>query len=76
MRAAGAFSPGDGPRAVQVAGTTEAIDPVCGMTVLVDASGWSSHTHEHAGATYHFCCVGCRDRFAAEPAAYLVGQEG
>jgi YHS domain-containing protein len=45
------------------------------MTVTVDASGWSAHTHEHAGLTYHFCCVGCRDRFAADPAHYLTGQE-
>jgi YHS domain-containing protein len=45
------------------------------MTVVVDASGWSAHLHEHEGTTYHFCCVGCRDRFAADPAAYLTGQE-
>ena len=45
------------------------------MTVTVDASGWSANTHEHAGTTYHFCCVGCRDRFAADPTPYLTGQE-
>ena len=44
------------------------------MTVTVDASA-GRHTHEHDGTTYHFCCVGCRDRFAADPAPYLTGQE-
>ena len=76
-RAAGEFSV---PREEAVgvpepAATSESTDPVCGMTVTVDASGWSAHTHEHAGTTYHFCCVGCRDRFAADPAPYLTGQE-
>jgi len=73
LRAAGAFStPAEGSRPAPA--TTEAVDPVCGMTVTVDASGWSAHMHEHDGTTYHFCCVGCRDRFAADPAAYLTGQ--
>jgi xanthine dehydrogenase accessory factor len=77
MRAAGAFStPAERAARREVhAGTSEAVDPVCGMTVTVDASGWSAHTHEHEGVTYHFCCVGCRDRFAADPTPYLTGQE-
>ena len=74
-RAAGHFGPAGGEAAPRDTDTTEAIDPVCGMTVTVDASGWSAHMHEHAGTTYHFCCVGCRDRFAADPAAYLTVQE-
>ena len=69
---AGAGSRGEVP---EPAATTEAIDPVCGMTVTVDESGWSANMHEHAGTTYHFCCVGCRDRFAADPTPYLTGQE-
>jgi xanthine dehydrogenase accessory factor len=77
LRAAGAFSTPSERAAAHPAseGATESIDPVCGMTVTVDASGWSAHTHEHAGTTYHFCCVGCRDRFAADPTPYLAGQE-
>jgi xanthine dehydrogenase accessory factor len=77
LRAAGAFStPSEGAAAERVPeGTTEAVDPVCGMTVTVDASGWSANMHELAGTTYHFCCVGCRDRFAADPTPYLAGQE-
>jgi xanthine dehydrogenase accessory factor len=74
-RAAGDFGTAGGDAAPREAETTEATDPVCGMTVTVDASGWSAHMHEHEGTTYHFCCVGCRDRFAADPAAYLTGQE-
>jgi xanthine dehydrogenase accessory factor len=75
-RAAGHFGPAGGAdTAPKDEGATEATDPVCGMTVTVDASGWSPHLHEHDGTTYHFCCVGCRDRFAADPASYLTGQE-
>jgi xanthine dehydrogenase accessory factor len=80
MRAAGAFTTrAEGAAPAAAAETSEAIDPVCGMTVTVDASGWSANTHEHLhngkATTYHFCCVGCRDRFAADPAHYLTGQE-
>jgi xanthine dehydrogenase accessory factor len=61
-RAAGELSavPSDAPVAI-----AEAIDPVCGMTVRADASG---HPLEHDGVTYYFCCVGCRDAFAKNPA--------
>jgi xanthine dehydrogenase accessory factor len=77
LRAAGHFTaPGEpAVEAHPLAATSEAIDPVCGMTVNVDASGWSANTHEHDGTPYHFCCVGCRDRFAADPTRYLTGQE-
>jgi xanthine dehydrogenase accessory factor len=75
-RAAGHFGPAGEDAARRDEGATEALDPVCGMTVTVDASGWSANMHEHAGTTYHFCCVGCRDRFAADPSAYLTGQKG
>ncbi len=78
-RAAGEFGAAQPVEARPVGDTTEAIDPVCGMTVTVDASGWSANTHEHLHdgkvTTYHFCCVGCRDRFATDPAPYLTGQE-
>jgi xanthine dehydrogenase accessory factor len=74
-RAAGHFSvPGEGDVRASTPDTTEAVDPVCGMTVTVDASGWSAHMHEHAGTTYHFCCVGCRYRFAVDPTPYLTSQ--
>jgi xanthine dehydrogenase accessory factor len=50
----------------------EVRDLVCGMTVT---AGPSSHPLEHDGQTYYFCCAGCRDRFAADPVAYLTAQE-
>ncbi len=48
--------------------TMLATDPVCGMSVRLDAG---KPSFEHEGETYHFCCAGCRDRFAADPALYL-----
>jgi xanthine dehydrogenase accessory factor len=50
----------------------EVRDLVCGMTVPADRS---SHPLEHDGATYYFCGAGCRNRFAADPTAYLTAQE-
>jgi len=45
------------------------IDPVCGMTVD-PASAAGSHTH--AGQTYSFCSLHCRDLFAADPTRFLA----
>ena len=45
------------------------LDPVCGMTV---DPARTAHHAEHDGMTYHFCCNGCRTKFAADPARYLV----
>jgi xanthine dehydrogenase accessory factor len=42
--------------------TQSAIDPVCGMEVVVsDATPWL----EHDGERIHFCCEGCRSTYAA-----------
>ncbi len=78
MRAAGQLVPaGTAPGRAATGATparragkpVDAVDPVCGMTVRADAS---AHPYEHDGVTYHFCCVGCRDRFTADPHAYLT----
>ena len=46
-----------------------ALDPVCGMTVIpASATG----PEDYAGAAYHFCSTGCRDRFVADPLAFLT----
>ncbi len=45
-----------------------ATDPVCGMKV---DPARSPHHQEHAGQVYHFCSIGCRAKFIAEPARYL-----
>jgi xanthine dehydrogenase accessory factor len=47
----------------------EAVDPVCGMTVVV---GPETPSAEHEGSTFWFCCPGCRGRFARDPAKYLA----
>ncbi len=44
-----------------------ATDPVCGMTVTAGPDGMPL---EHDGATYYFCCGGCRQAFERDPAAY------
>lgn len=40
-----------------------AVDPICGMTVALTDT---TITLEHAGATYAFCCAGCRMVFAEQ----------
>lgn len=47
-----------------------ATDPVCGMTVTLNA-GKPSHVHNDE--TYHFCSQKCHDRFVADPFFYLSG---
>jgi P-type Cu+ transporter len=46
-------------------------DPVCGMQVNV-ATAAASLVHE--GTRYHFCCLGCLDKFRSHPAHYLAGK--
>lgn len=47
-----------------------AIDPVCGMSVAVAGA---KHVAEHDGRTFYFCSAGCRERFVADPSAFLDG---
>jgi xanthine dehydrogenase accessory factor len=64
-------APAAGQRAASapaVAAPAEAVDPVCGMTVVADDS---SYPLVHDGVTYYFCRVGCRRAFEADPAAYV-----
>jgi xanthine dehydrogenase accessory factor len=56
-------------RAIVPALPEVAIDPVCGMEVAVGAA---KETTVHDGQTFYFCAAGCRSRFEAEPARYLV----
>src|SRR3954453_18383851 len=44
-----------------------AIDPVCGMAV----DPRTAVSLQHGGASYYFCCEGCRASFAANPSQYL-----
>jgi Cu+-exporting ATPase len=45
-----------------------AIDPVCGMKV---DPATARHALEHEGASYCFCCAGCRESFAKDPEKFL-----
>jgi xanthine dehydrogenase accessory factor len=56
-------------RPLGTAPSGEAVDPVCGMTVAVEGA---AVTAVHDGATYYFCCPGCRSRFLRDPARYPV----
>lgn len=47
-----------------------AIDPVCGMTVKLNAGKPSL---DYNGTTYHFCSQRCHDRFGADPWFFLSG---
>jgi P-type Cu+ transporter len=44
-------------------------DPVCGMSVDPATAKYKA---EHAGATYSFCCNGCREKFLADPSRYVA----
>lgn len=50
-------------------GPQTAVDPVCGMSVAVLAD--TPHV-DAAGERRWFCCTGCRDTYAADPARYPV----
>lgn len=47
-------------------------DPVCGMSVRVDAAREAGFTARHDGHTYSFCREGCRDAFVTSPADYIA----
>ena len=47
----------------------EAADPVCGMTVLVAEARYRA---AYDGTDYYFCAPVCRQRFEAEPAAFVA----
>ena len=49
--------------ATPAAAPVTAVDPVCGMTVVVKADTLSL---EHDGVATYFCCAGCRRKFEEE----------
>lgn len=49
---------------------TRLTDPVCGMSVRLDAAQVDGLVLEHHGTLYAFCRSGCRDAFAADPHPY------
>jgi xanthine dehydrogenase accessory factor len=65
----------DGIRAVSARPAVEAlkvVDPICGMTVVVDSD--TPHVHD-ADGEHWFCGTGCRDRYLADHEADHVADE-
>jgi xanthine dehydrogenase accessory factor len=48
------------PAVAKTETSSEAKDPICGMTVTVATA---RHSAEVGGKTYYFCCAGCRSKF-------------
>ena len=46
--------------AASAGSSVTAVDPICGMTVVVAAD---TPSLEHDGGTVYFCCSGCRRQF-------------
>ena len=49
-----------------------AIDPICGMTVVIARA---KHVAEHAGRTWYFCNARCREKFLAAPERFTAPAE-
>ena len=47
-------------------------DPVCGMSVRLDAALEEGLVAEHEGHTYYFCRTACRDALVASPTEYTT----
>jgi YHS domain-containing protein len=45
-----------------------AIDPVCGMQVVIETT---AHPVDHEGTAYYFCGRGCRLDFEEDPDRFL-----
>jgi xanthine dehydrogenase accessory factor len=54
-----------------VASPTEAIDPICGMSVDIARARYRS---ENAGRTTYFCCLNCKETFDRDPGRYLAAR--
>jgi xanthine dehydrogenase accessory factor len=50
---------------------TEAVDPICGMTVTIATARYRS---DAAGRTTYFCCLGCKETFERDPGRYVGGR--
>jgi xanthine dehydrogenase accessory factor len=46
---------------------TEALDPICGMTVVIATARYRSQA---AGRITYFCCLGCKETFERDPQRY------
>ena len=55
----------------EIAMTTMAVDPVCGMEVNTEIATAQGLSSEHEGQTYYFCGKGCKLDFDDDPARVL-----
>ncbi len=49
----------------------EAIDPICGMTVVIATA---RHVVDYQGARFYFCSAPCKQAFEREPARYTAAK--
>lgn len=61
----------EGQGSLEIARPTEAIDPVCGMTVEIATAHFTS---EYNGKMYYFCAAGCKRSFDKEPGKYIQAE--
>jgi YHS domain-containing protein len=61
---------------VIVEGSESEIDPVCGMTVDIEAALADRRTLEHQGQRYGFCSSGCLVDFRDSPESYAEAPGG
>ncbi len=54
---------------VDIEPRVEAVDPVCGMTVVVADAKYHS---QHEGADFYFCAPGCKKAFDTDPESFLA----
>ena len=66
LRAAGVFVKSESHTSIPT--PTEALDLVCGMTVVADKT---SRPFFYQGATYYFCAPGCRTAFEKDPPSFI-----
>lgn len=57
----------------QHAPSTDAVDPVCGMSV---SPATAAQSREVAGVTYYFCSAHCANTFDADPDRYTTSATG
>lgn len=58
---------GAGAQVVEVEMPTQAVDPVCGMSVDISTARFVSR---YAGADVYFCAAGCQQAFESDPSAH------
>lgn len=58
----------DAEQVVKADRSTEAVDPVCNMTVTIATA---KHSAAYEGEMYYFCCPNCRHHFLKNPEKYL-----